>query len=134
MICPRSWFLSLKHTTLEEEKTVGLEQNRTHISHRTWNIYQGICDRTQTTNSTVEAFATQCEAQLQTCTQSLELMPLLMEEEILAEKVRYPMRSRSIYNTMKETLERQRLPSTMHKIKSVKRPVLPMTLHTLKII
>ena len=72
MICPRSWFLSLKHTTLEEEKTVGLEQNRTHISHRTWNIYQGICDRTQTTNSTVEAFATQCEAQLQTCTQSLE--------------------------------------------------------------
>lgn len=44
-------------------------------------------------------------------------MPLLMEE-ILAEKVRYPMRSKSIYNAMRETVERQGLPSTMHKIKS----------------
>ena len=72
MISPGSWFLSLKNTTLEEEKSEGLEQSRTHISHRTGNIYQGTCDSTRTTNSTAEAVTTQCEAQFQTCTQCLE--------------------------------------------------------------
>lgn len=57
MIYPKSWFLSMKHTPLEEKEAEGLwGECWTHISIDLWNIYQQTWQYDRNTNISVEDF------------------------------------------------------------------------------
>ena len=125
MICPKSWFLTLKHTTLEE-KEVSKVQSWTHISHRALERLSVDIWLHTKNELWYRGFHNAIQSSVTNMPPSIwKLILLLTKEEVLAKKKkcnaeRWDKSTRKkLYKILwTEDLEDKCL-GTIHKIKSV---------------